>query len=137
MASAGRRAGRANRKSTADVEGIDCANKLSILIALAFGKHVPPAEIPTKGITEIAMDDISKAAASGNKIKLISGAKIDDNGRIECEVKPTEIPLTHPLAGVNNSSTRYTLPVMLSTRLCSTEKARALFLPEAPSSEIL
>lgn len=94
--------GFAEADPTADVEGIDCANKLSILIALAFGKHVPPAEIPTEGITGITMDDISKAAASGNKIKLISVAKIDDNGKIECEVKPTEIPLTHPLAGVNN-----------------------------------
>ncbi len=93
--------GFAEADPTADVEGIDCANKLSILIALAFDKYISPEDIPTQGITDVTMDDISNAAKSGNKIKLISKASIDECGEIRCSVKPEEIPLTHPLSGVN------------------------------------
>ena len=45
--------GFAEADPTADVEGIDAANKLSILIALAFGKHIHPTQIPTVGITGV------------------------------------------------------------------------------------
>ena len=50
--------GFAEADPTADVEGIDVANKLSILMALAFGKYVPPSEIPTVGITGVTMSAI-------------------------------------------------------------------------------
>ena len=93
--------GFAEADPTADVEGIDVANKLSILISLIFGQRVPPAEIPTEGITAITKADIDKAAASGNKIKLIAKAR-KENGRLSYSVKPTLIPFSHPLAGVSN-----------------------------------
>ena len=86
---------------TADVEGIDVANKLSILMALAFDKYVPPTEIPTVGISKITMDDIEAAKAKGCKIKLIAQAKkVGDS--VEYNVKPMEIENAHPLAGVSN-----------------------------------
>ena len=93
--------GFAEADPTADVEGIDVANKLSILMALAFDKYVPPAEIPTVGISSITMDDIEKAKAKGCKIKLIAHAK-KDGDKIEYSVKPMEIENSHPLAGVSN-----------------------------------
>ena len=86
---------------TADVEGIDVANKLSILISLVFGERVRPEEIPTTGITKVTKEDIVAAAERGCKIKLIASAKKVD-GKLEYSVKPTEIPFTHPLAGVSN-----------------------------------
>ena len=45
--------GFAEADPTADVEGIDAANKLTILMALMFDKYVAPKDIPTTGITEI------------------------------------------------------------------------------------
>ncbi len=93
--------GFAEADPTADVEGIDVANKLSILISLVFGVRVPPGSIPTEGITKITKDDIKRAAKSGNKIKLIATAK-KENGNLTYSVRPTLIPLSHPLAGVNN-----------------------------------
>jgi len=93
--------GFAEADPTADVEGIDVANKLSILISLVFGVRVPPEAIPTEGITKITKDDIKRAAKSGNKIKLIATAK-KENGNLTYNVRPTLIPLSHPLAGVNN-----------------------------------
>lgn len=94
--------GFAEADPTADVEGIDVANKLSILIALAFDKYIAPTDIPTTGISKITKADIEAAAAEGCKLKLIAHAKIDENGEIEASVAPEKIPYAHPLAGVNN-----------------------------------
>ncbi|MDD2483526.1 MAG: homoserine dehydrogenase [Eubacteriales bacterium] len=93
--------GFAEADPTADVEGIDVANKLSILISLIFGERVAPKDIPTEGISKITKEDIEKASAEGNKIKLIGKAK-KENGTLTYSVKPTMIPFSHPLAGVNN-----------------------------------
>ena len=93
--------GFAEADPTADVEGIDVANKLSILMALAFDTYVPPTEIPTTGISKITMDDINAAKEKGCKIKLIAHAK-KENGSLEYSVKPMEIENSHPLAGVSN-----------------------------------
>ena len=42
--------GFAEADPTADVEGIDAANKLTILMALMFDKYVAPKDIPTTGL---------------------------------------------------------------------------------------
>ena len=94
--------GFAEADPTADVEGIDCANKLSILIALCFDQYIAPQDIPTTGITGVTMEDIAAAKAKDCKIKLISRACLREDGTVDCEIKPTEVPLSHPLAGVNN-----------------------------------
>ena len=94
--------GYAEKDPTADVEGIDAANKLSILIALCFGKYVAPDDIPTTGISQITEDDIKKATAEGKKIKLIGQAVLTQDGDVEYSVQPLRVPATHPLAGVNN-----------------------------------
>ncbi len=93
--------GFAEADPTADVEGIDAANKLSILIALAFGEYVAPDNIPTEGITAITASDIEKADAKGKKIKLIGQARVAD-GRLDYSVKPVLLDKDHPLAGVSN-----------------------------------
>lgn len=94
--------GFAEADPTADVEGIDVANKLCILIALLFHRYIPPQDIPTVGISKITGADIAQAAAEGCKIKLIAHAALDENGRITAEVGPEKLPLSHPLAGVSN-----------------------------------
>lgn len=94
--------GFAEADPTADVEGIDVANKLSILIALAFGKYIAPADIPTTGISKITKADIEAACAEGCKLKLIAHAKLKEDGSVEASVAPEKIPFAHPLAGVSN-----------------------------------
>lgn len=93
--------GFAEADPTADVEGIDAANKLSILMALCFDKYVAPTEIPTTGITKISADDIKAADEAGKKIKLIGKASIE-NGEVTYSVQPVELDKAHPLAGVSN-----------------------------------
>ena len=94
--------GFAEKDPTADVDGIDAANKLSILIALLFGKYVAPMDIPRCGIRHITQLDIGEAEVKGEKIKLIAHAVLKDDGSIKCSVKPEGIPKSHPLAGVSN-----------------------------------
>jgi len=93
--------GFAEADPTADVEGHDVANKLSILISLVFGVRVPPQEIPTAGITRITKEDIRLADQFGYKIKLLATARRIAN-QLECHVQPAFVPKDHPLASVNN-----------------------------------
>lgn len=93
--------GFAEADPTADVEGIDVANKLTILMALTFGHYVKPENIPTIGISKITPNDIELAKQQGCRIKLIAHAKIE-NDKLVYEVKPLSLPNSHPLASVNN-----------------------------------
>jgi homoserine dehydrogenase len=93
--------GFAEADPTADVEGHDVANKLSILMSLVFGKRVRPDEIPTRGISKITKEDIEEADAEGCVIKLLASAFRTKDG-IECFVQPTYLNKTHPLADVRN-----------------------------------
>ena len=93
--------GFAEADPTADVEGIDAANKLSILMALAFDKYVHPDKIPTEGISKINMKDIENARKENKKIKLFATAKIE-NDKLTYFVKPVALPCQHPLTGVSN-----------------------------------
>jgi homoserine dehydrogenase len=92
--------GFAEADPTADVEGIDAANKLTILTMLAFGEYISPDNIPTTGITSITPEDLEKAKQEGMGMKLIAKAALE-NGEVRCEVAPMKLPLTHPLCGVH------------------------------------
>ena len=94
--------GFAEADPTADVEGIDAANKLSILMALMFDHYVHPDDIPTKGITGVSGEEIEAAKGNGQVIKLIASAEKADDGSIKYEVGPMHLDDTHPLAGVRN-----------------------------------
>jgi homoserine dehydrogenase len=93
--------GFAEADPTADVEGEDVANKLSILMSLVFGKRVLPGDIPTSGITKITKDDIEAAKADGCVIKLLASAFKRGDG-IDCFIQPTLLNKDHPLASVDN-----------------------------------
>ncbi len=93
--------GFAEADPTSDVEGIDAANKLSILMYLCFGIYIHPNDIPREGITKITMDDIAQAAEENCKIKLIAGAERNGD-EITYSVAPRFVPIDHPLAGVSN-----------------------------------
>jgi homoserine dehydrogenase len=92
--------GYAEADPTFDVEGVDTAHKLAILIALSFGTRVNFADIYTEGISDISALDIQFARQFGYKIKLLAISKAE-NGSIEARVHPTMIPLNYPLADVD------------------------------------
>ncbi len=113
--------GFAEADPTFDVEGIDTAHKLALLLALCFGTKVPFAEISTEGIRSISAIDINYARQFGYKIKLLAIGKMAD-GKIEARVHPTMIPHNFPMAdvdGVFNAirlSGDFVGPVMMSGR---------------------
>jgi len=94
--------GYAEADPTYDVEGVDTAHKLAVMINLAWGTYVTHNEIFTEGISSINEIDIGFAREFGYKIKLLAIAKAD-NGRIEARVHPTMIPVSHPMAGVDGA----------------------------------
>ena len=93
--------GLAEADPTADVEGYDVANKLSILISLIFGTEIAPQDIPTQGITSVTTEDINYATEFGYKVKLLATAKKQDD-KFSCSVEPTLVPFSHPIAAVSN-----------------------------------
>jgi homoserine dehydrogenase len=82
-----------------DIDGIDAAHKLTLLIQLAFGVRVPFAQIPAEGIRHVSQADIAFAREFGYAIKSLAVAKRVGE-RIEAAVRPTMVPRSHPLADV-------------------------------------
>jgi homoserine dehydrogenase len=95
------RDGLAEADPTLDIEGHDAAHKLCLLVTLAFGVRLKPAQVYTEGISGIASSDINYARELGFTIKLLAIAKDDDG--IEARVHPTMIPSRHLLAGVSGA----------------------------------
>jgi homoserine dehydrogenase len=92
--------GYAELDPTYDVEGIDTAHKLAILINLAYGTYSSLDSIYTEGISRITELDVKFAKEFGYRIKLLAIAKESDGG-IEARVHPTMVPESHPLAKVD------------------------------------
>jgi len=91
--------GYAEADPTYDIEGIDAAHKLAILIRLAFGTPLRFNEIFIGGISEITPLDIQFSREFGYRIKLLAIAKME-KGKIEARVHPTMIPEEHLLSTV-------------------------------------
>jgi homoserine dehydrogenase len=91
--------GYAEADPTYDIEGIDAAHKLAILIRLAFGTALRFNEIFIGGISEITPLDIQFGREFGYRIKLLAIAKME-KGKIEARVHPTMIPEEHLLSTV-------------------------------------
>ena len=85
-----------------DIDGIDAAHKLTLLIQLAFGVRVPFDEIPVEGIRHVSQADIAFAREFGYAIKSLAVAKRAGD-RIEAAVRPTMVPRRHLLADVNGA----------------------------------
>jgi homoserine dehydrogenase len=94
------RLGYAEPDPTFDVEGIDTAHKLAVLVSLCFGTRIDFNSIYTEGITKISGLDVKFAREFGYRIKLLAIGKLTD-GKVEARVHPTMIPLHNPLADVN------------------------------------
>jgi homoserine dehydrogenase len=92
--------GYAEADPTLDVEGMDSAHKLQILVTLAFRTLVELKDIYTEGITRVTQQDIGYARELGYRVKLLAIAKATDGG-VEARVHPTMIPADSPLAAVS------------------------------------
>jgi homoserine dehydrogenase len=98
------RLGYAEADPTADVDGLDAADKISILAALAFGGRVDRDQVQAEGIREVGRSEIAYADKLGFVIKLLGIAERSESlaNTIAVRVHPTLIPKSHPLANVND-----------------------------------
>ena len=94
--------GYAEEDPTLDIEGIDAAQKLTILTALAHHISVPLNQVHTEGITKITQNDIQYAQELGYAIKLLAITKLRET-QIDVRVHPTLIPNNSMLANVSDA----------------------------------
>lgn len=94
--------GYAEADPTFDIEGIDTAHKLCLLLSLCFGTRVDFKAIYTEGISSLSALDIAFAQDFGYRIKLLAIGKRDGD-MIEARVHPTMIPAEYPLADVDGA----------------------------------
>ena len=93
--------GYAEKDPTADVEGHDACRKICILSSLAFGKHVYPESVHTKGIREVELKDVELSNQLGYTIKLIARVQKLENGKILPTVMPMAVEEDNLLSQVN------------------------------------
>ncbi len=94
--------GFAEADPTLDVEGMDTAHKLSILMHLAYGAPLDPKGLFVEGITRIGPLDIAFAREFGYCIKLLAICR-KEGKLLEACVHPTMIPKIHMLANVKGA----------------------------------
>ncbi|MCW5206200.1 homoserine dehydrogenase [Desulfobulbus sp. F5] len=97
------RLGFAEADPTYDVEGIDTAHKLAILMSIAYGMNIAPQQIATEGISKIKPVDIEFAREFGCRIKLLAVSRSVGES-VEARVHPTMVPESHLLASISGAS---------------------------------
>lgn len=97
------RLGYAEADPTADVDGLDAADKIAILASLGFGGRINLQDVYCEGIRQVSKTDIAYAEKLGFVIKLLAIAKGqgDDYSQLSVRVHPTLVPQSHPLASIN------------------------------------
>ncbi|HLO49277.1 MAG TPA: homoserine dehydrogenase [Kamptonema sp.] len=98
--------GYAEADPSADVDGLDAADKIAILASLAFGGRIKLEDVYCEGIRQVSAADIAYAEKLGFVIKLLAIAHQDTQQTSDLEllsirVHPTLVPKTHPLASIN------------------------------------
>jgi len=83
-----------------DVDATDAADKLAILVRIAFGLPCTPAQIFRQGVRDLDPQDLSYGREMGYALKLLATARRTD-GKVEARVHPTFLPKDHPLARVD------------------------------------
>ncbi len=90
-------AGHAEADPSLDVQGWDAANKLVILANSVLGVPARLADVEIEGITGITAETLRRAAARGQRVKLVATAQRENDG-YRLSVRPTGLDATHPLA---------------------------------------
>ncbi|OGQ98529.1 MAG: homoserine dehydrogenase [Deltaproteobacteria bacterium RIFOXYD12_FULL_57_12] len=94
--------GFAEADPTYDIEGIDTAHKLAILMTMAYGMPVNLRDFTVEGISRIEPIDIDFAREFGYRIKLLAISR-NHGEHVEARVHPTMVPENHLLANINGA----------------------------------
>jgi homoserine dehydrogenase len=92
--------GYAEADPTLDIEGIDAAHKLVILIRLAYGLDFPMDRLTINGISQVEQFDIALAQEFGYRINLLAQVR-EKSGLLHAGVYPALLRQDHILAKVD------------------------------------
>ena len=112
-------AGYAEADPRDDIDAVDAADKLAILVRLAFGATCTPREVFRQGVRGLEARDLAYGRELGYVLKLVATARRGPRG-IEARVHPAFLPADHPLARVDGAQNAVHLvgdlcgPVMFS-----------------------
>ncbi len=95
--------GFAEADPTSDIDGFDAMYKIAILSNLAYNVNVNLDNIERNTLKNITADDIKNAKIKNHVIKYIAESEFA-NGKLSLSVGPKEIPLSDPLAFVDNAT---------------------------------
>ncbi|MDB9303607.1 MULTISPECIES: homoserine dehydrogenase [Cyanophyceae] len=94
--------GYAEADPTADVDGLDAADKIAILASLGFDGRINLEEVYCEGIRQVSKTDITYAEKLGFVIKLLAIAQqYSPSSPLSVRVHPTLVAKAHPLASIN------------------------------------
>lgn len=99
--------GVAEADPTTDLEGWDAAVKITVLANVMMGADLRPADVARTGITATSAAEAQAALAAGERIKLVCEA-IREGDRVRASVRPVRLPLSDPLAQVQQTSSAVT-----------------------------
>ncbi|MFQ5595568.1 MAG: homoserine dehydrogenase [Anaerolineae bacterium] len=99
--------GYAEADPAGDVEGFDAAGKVVILANLILGLPLTMKDVDRHGITRLTPEDIAAAQADGERWKLIGSVERTGGGS-SASVRPTRVPMEHPLASVGGATNAIT-----------------------------
>lgn len=94
--------GYAEADPAADVDGLDAASKLALLVKSAFGKTLALDKIKVEGIRNVPRNDVVAAARAGGAVRLVASATLVD-GVIQATVRPETLSGADPLAATPRS----------------------------------
>lgn len=97
------RIGVAESDPTDDIDGWDAAVKTVALANVLMGAHLTPADVERRGIAQLTGEQVRAARSHGKAYKLVCRA-IRRDGRVAASVRPELVPLSDPLALVEDTS---------------------------------
>lgn len=99
--------GYAEADPSADIDGIDAASKLSILVREAFGIALPPELVSRESMRDLTPQAIADAGKRGEVWKQVARARLKPDGTVAGEVVLLSLPVSHPLAKVHDEENRF------------------------------
>jgi len=115
------RRGLAETDPTLDVEGWDAANKVVILANAVLRQPTRLADVAVEGITRLTAEELRAATARGERVVLLCLAERAGDG-YRLSVRPTALPLDHPLARMGGDEMGIVYYTDISGRLSMTTR---------------
>lgn len=99
--------GYAEADPSADIDGLDAASKLSILVREGFGVALPPDQVSRESMRDLTPQAIADAGKRGEVWKQVARARLKPDGTVAGEVVLLSLPVSHPLAKVHDEENRF------------------------------